>query len=50
LLLQELAQHSLRAVLDRQRNEREQVDHAEDLVLVLAWQSLDGAHEAQNVV
>jgi hypothetical protein len=50
LLFQQLAQHPLGSMLDGQRNQSEQIDHAEDLVLVLAWQTLDSAHEPQNVV
>ena len=50
LLFQQLPQHSLRSVLDRQRNEREQIHHTQELVLILARQTLDGAHESQNVV
>jgi hypothetical protein len=50
LLLEQLAQHALRSILHGQRHQRQEVHHAEDLVLILAREALDCPHEPQNVV
>ena len=46
---EQLAEHVLRTILDADGHEREQVDDAQDLVLIFPRQSLDSANQPQNV-
>jgi hypothetical protein len=50
MAFEELAKHPLRSILDIKRHEREQIDDAQDLVLIVTRQTLDGPHEFHYVL